>query len=95
MSEVPLYRKPRPNPGLAHLNWFESTRERWTSQIVQFVFMALTNNGSVQSRIRTDISIRFLVDFPAKFIVRMARRSTTRVLYVQRFLANDNHTSRE
>ena len=95
MSEVPLYRNLRPNSGLELLTWFESTRERWTSQIGPFIFMVLTYDCSVQSRVITDISMRFRGDFPAKFIVWMARRLTTRVLYVQGFLVDENHPSCE
>ena len=95
MSEVPLYRNLRPNSGLELLKWFESTRERWTSQIGPFILMALNDHRSVPSRVRPDISIRFLGGFPAKFIVWMHSRSSTRVLYVQGFLVNDNHPSCE
>ena len=91
MSEVPLYRNLRPNSGLELLKWFESTRERWTSQIGPFIFMVLTYDCSVQSRVITDISIRFLGNFPAKFIGWMARRPITRVLCVQGFLVDENH----
>ena len=110
MSVVPLYRNPRPMSGLELLEWFESTQERWTSQIgfifftvltffmvltSNCIFMVLTSNCSVQSRVITDISITFLVDFCTKFIVWVARRSTTRVLYVQGFLVNEKYPSCE
>jgi hypothetical protein len=81
LSEVPQYRNPRPSSDLELLERFESTRDRWASQIGPFMFLVLTSDCSVQSRVKPDISTRLLVDFSAKFIVWMVRRSTTRMLY--------------